>query len=99
METNLKLKLLKIMGIHQSATALKILTAEVDHIDCLVSTCTWWDILGMKQMDLSDFDKVKGVKATQLGKSISEGLLGCSWYAVVNTSQKWTKDGQKAKGS
>ena len=49
-----------------------------------------------KRKDLSDFDKGQIVMARRLGQSISKtaGLVGCSWYAVVSTYQKWSKEGQ-----
>ncbi len=47
-----------------------------------------------KWKDLSDSDKGQIVIARQLGQSISTILVGCSHNAVVNTYQKWCKEGQ-----
>ena len=49
-----------------------------------------------KRKDLRDSDKGQIVMARRLSQSISNttGLVGCSWYAVVSTYQKWSEEGQ-----
>ena len=49
-----------------------------------------------KCKNLRDFDKDQTVMVRRLGQNISRtaGLVGCSWYAVVSTYQKWSKEGQ-----
>lgn len=50
-----------------------------------------------KSKNLSEFDKEQIVMTGQLSQSIFKmtSLVGCSWYAVVNAYQKWTKEGQQ----
>lgn len=79
------LHLLYIHLLHTSATTLKPLTCELNNIHYLVVKA------------LGNFDNRQIGMTRRLRPSISKtaGLVECSWYAVVSTYQKWTKEEQK----
>lgn len=49
---------------------------------------------------LSDFDQGQNVMAKCPCQSIFKmaGIVGCAWYALASTFQKWSTEGQSANG-